>query len=76
MPGGTHEKRHPRAPGAAGLGYGDLAAALEVSRQTVNAIKRDRYDPLIKLAFRLARFFGCRIGELFDPDLDWEPPEG
>jgi putative transcriptional regulator len=60
---------------AAGLSQGDLAAALEVSRQTVNAIEGDRYDPSIELAFKLARFFDCRIEELFDPDLSWEPPE-
>lgn len=61
---------------ATGLSQGDLAAALEVSRQTVNAIERDRYDPSIELAFKLARFFDCHIEELFDPALDWEPPEG
>ncbi|MEZ3163141.1 helix-turn-helix transcriptional regulator [Halorubrum sp. RMP-47] len=61
---------------AAGLSQGDLAAALAVSRQTVNAIERERYDPSIELAFKLARFFDCHIDELFDPDLDWEPPEG
>jgi putative transcriptional regulator len=60
---------------AAGLSQGDLAAALEVSRQTVNAIKRDRYDHFIRLAFRITRFLGCHIEKLFDPDLDWEPPD-
>ncbi|MEZ3145678.1 helix-turn-helix transcriptional regulator [Halobaculum sp. MBLA0143] len=60
---------------AAGLSQGDLAAAVEVSRQTINALERDRYDPSIELAFKLARFFDCHIGQLFTPDLDWDPPE-
>jgi putative transcriptional regulator len=59
---------------AAGLSQGDLAAALEVSRQTINAIERDRYDPSIELAFKLARFFDCYIEELFTPDIGWDPP--
>jgi transcriptional regulator, XRE family len=57
------------------LSQGDLAAALEVSRQTINAIERDRYDPSIELAFKLAWFFDCHIEELFAPNLDWDPPE-
>jgi putative transcriptional regulator len=52
---------------AAGLSQGGLAAALDVSRQTVNAIERDRYDPSLELAFALAEFFDCRIEELFTP---------
>lgn len=44
----------------------DLAERLEVSRQTVNAIEVNRYDPSLPLAFKLARVFGKRIEELFD----------
>jgi putative transcriptional regulator len=47
----------------------DLAAALDVSRQTVNALETGRYDPSLPLAFRLARVFGRRIEEIFsDPE--------
>ena len=48
----------------------DLAERLGVSRQTVNAIETGKYDPSLPLAFRLARLFGLRIEELFDPDGD------
>ena len=43
----------------------DLAQALEVSRQTVNAIETGKYDPSLPLAFRLARLFGLPIEEIF-----------
>jgi putative transcriptional regulator len=43
----------------------DLAKALEVSRQSVNAIETGKYDPCLPLAFRLARLFGMRIEEIF-----------
>jgi putative transcriptional regulator len=43
----------------------DLALALEVSRQTVNAIETGKYDPSLPLAFRLARLFGMPIEEIF-----------
>lgn len=46
----------------------DLARALEVSRQTVNAIETGKYDPSLPLAFRLARVFGRRIEEIFDDE--------
>ena len=39
---------------------GDLAARLGVSRQTVNALERNKYDPSLALAFRIARLFGKR----------------
>lgn len=47
---------------------GDLAERLGVSRQTVNAIETEKYDPSLPLAFRLAHLFGGRIEELFTPD--------
>lgn len=46
----------------------DLAAALDVSRQSVNALEVGRYDPSLPLAFRLARVFECRIEDIFIPD--------
>ena len=58
---------------AQGLSQADLAAAVGVSRQTINAIERDRYDPSIELAFELAAHFDCRIEDLFDPELDGAP---
>ena len=47
-------------------GAADLAVALEVSRQTVNAIETGKYDPSLPLAFRLARLFGLPIEEIFE----------
>ena len=51
------------------LSQAELAAAVGVSRQTINAIERERYDPSLELAFGLAAFFDRPIEELFDPDL-------
>lgn len=48
----------------------DLAAAVGVTRQTINAIERERYDPSLELAFKLARHYECTIEELFDPEFD------
>ena len=45
----------------------DLADRLLVSRQTVNAIENERYDPSLPLAFEIAAAFGMRIEELFFP---------
>lgn len=45
----------------------ELAEAVGVSRQTINAIERGRYDPSLELAFALADFFDCTIENLFDP---------
>ena len=55
---------------AAGMSQADLAEAVGVTRQTINAIERDRYDPSLELAFKLAAHFDCAIEELFDPQLD------
>ena len=51
-----------------GLSQGELAEAVGVSRQTINAIERERYDPSLELAFKLAAQFDCAVGELFDPE--------
>ena len=45
----------------------ELAERLGVSRQTVNAIETDRYDPSLPLAFGIARVFGKLIEEIFEP---------
>jgi len=52
------------------LSQGDLAEAVGVSRQTINAIERERYDPSLELAFKLAARFDCAVEDLFDPDVD------
>jgi putative transcriptional regulator len=44
---------------------GDLADALQVSRQSVNAIETGRYDPSLPLAFRIAELFGLTIEQIF-----------
>lgn len=46
----------------------ELAEHLGVSRQTVNAIEGSKYDPSLPLAFAIARLFGQRIEQIFDPD--------
>ncbi|BAQ09081.1 xre family transcriptional regulator [Bacillus sp. OxB-1] len=48
-----------------GLSQGKLADLCEVSRQTINAIENDKYDPSLQLAFDLARTLGVRVDELF-----------
>ncbi|MGB2964166.1 MAG: helix-turn-helix transcriptional regulator [Anaerolineales bacterium] len=45
-----------------------LAEALDVSRQTVNAIETGKYDPSLPLAFKMAKLFNCSIEEIFTPD--------
>ena len=44
-----------------------LAKRCGVSRQTINAIENDKYDPTLALAFHLARQLGCTVDELFSP---------
>lgn len=46
----------------------DLADKLDVSRQTVNAIETEKYDPSLPLAFKIAKLFGRTIEEIFEPD--------
>jgi putative transcriptional regulator len=46
---------------------GDLARRLDVSRQTVNALETEKYDPSLPLAFRIAKLFGKSIEEIFEP---------
>ncbi|EEG78479.1 transcriptional regulator, XRE family [Dethiobacter alkaliphilus AHT 1] len=43
----------------------ELAKKLGVTRATVNSIEKGRYDPSIKLAFKMARFFAVNVEELF-----------
>jgi putative transcriptional regulator len=46
----------------------DLAEELGVSRQTVIALEKERYDPSLPLAFEIARSFDLRIEEIFEPE--------
>lgn len=46
----------------------ELADQLSVSRQTVNAIENERYDPSLPLAFTIAKLFRLRIEDVFTPD--------
>jgi putative transcriptional regulator len=48
-----------------GWSQGELADRLEVSRQTVNAIETERYDPSLPLAFSIAKLFGKPIEKIF-----------
>lgn len=50
---------------AAGLTQEDLAQALGVTRQTINAIENDKYDPTLGLAMRLARFLNTPVEDIF-----------
>lgn len=43
----------------------DLAEALEVSRQTIGSLENGRYNPSILLAFKIARYFGMQIEDIF-----------
>jgi len=48
-----------------GISQEELAAALEVTRQTIGSLENGRYNPSITLAFKLARYFGMSIEEIF-----------
>ena len=52
-----------------GWSQGALGEKVGVSRQAINAIERDKHDPSILLAFKLARAFGLPVEALFDPEL-------
>ncbi|WP_409527760.1 helix-turn-helix transcriptional regulator [Rhizobium sp.] len=49
-----------------GWSQSELAARLSVSRQTVNAIENERYDPSLPLAFAIARVLERRIEDIFE----------
>ncbi len=51
-----------------GLSQAELAQAMRVSRQTINAIETDRYTPSLPLAIALARYFGRSVEEVFHVD--------
>jgi putative transcriptional regulator len=63
MKNSVRERREAR-----GLTQGELASALDVTRQTINSIERGRYNPSLELAFSLGAFFDCHIEDLFEPE--------
>lgn len=56
-----------------GIRQEELAEALEVSRQTIGSLENGRYNPSILLAFKISRYFGLPIEEIF---LYEEEPKG
>jgi putative transcriptional regulator len=48
----------------------ELAEALEVSRQAVNAIETGKHDPSLPLAFRISRLFAMPIQDIFDDGIE------
>ena len=66
----NHLKRHREQHG---WSQGELARRLGVSRQTINAVETDKYDPSLPLALRMAKLFGVNVPDLFVDH--WEPGE-
>lgn len=58
---------------AQGWSQGELARRLGVSRQTINAVETDKYDPSLPLALRMAKLFAVSVPDLFIDD--WEPEQ-
>ena len=50
---------------ARGITQEELAALLEVSRQTISSLEKGRYNPWILLAFKISRYFGQSIEDIF-----------
>lgn len=48
-----------------GIRQEELAAALQVSRQTISSLENGRYNPSIQLAFKIARYFSLSVEEIF-----------
>ncbi|MGC1470202.1 MAG: helix-turn-helix transcriptional regulator [Sphingorhabdus sp.] len=56
-----------------GWSQGELARRLGVSRQTINAVETNKYDPSLPLALRMAKLFACQVPDLFIDH--WETEE-
>jgi putative transcriptional regulator len=52
----------------------EVAERLKASRQTVNAIETDKYDPSLPLAFKIAKLFRLPIEEVFEPQREASRP--
>ena len=48
-----------------GIRQEELAMALEVSRQTIGSLENGRYNPSIQLAFKISKYFGLKIEDIF-----------
>ena len=59
------ENRLPELREVEGWSQGELAKRLGVSRQTINALEKGRYDPSLPLAFKIARLFRLKIEQIF-----------
>jgi len=71
--GATVENRVREYREAAGWSQGELARRLGVSRQTINAVETDKYDPSLPLALHMAGLFTLEVRELFIDH--WTPKE-
>lgn len=56
-----------------GWSQGELARRIGVSRQTINCVETDKYDPSLPLALRLAKLFAVPVDQLFIDH--WNPEE-
>ncbi|RYJ08692.1 transcriptional regulator [Halogeometricum borinquense] len=65
MKNSVRERRKARE-----MTQGDLADAVDVTRQSINAIERGRYNPSLELALKLAVEFDCAVEDLFWLDSD------
>lgn len=54
-----------------GIRQEELARQLGVSRQTISSLENGRYNPSILLAYKIARFFGMTIEEVFVFEEEW-----
>jgi len=61
----SHRENH-------GWSQGELARRLGVSRQTINAVETDKYDPSLPLALRMAKLFAVPVDQLFIDHWDGE----
>jgi len=59
------KNRLPELRADHGESQADLAAAVEVTRQTINAVERERYDPSLELALDLADYYGTTVEDIF-----------
>ena len=57
---------------ALGWSQGELARRVGVSRQTINAVETDKYDPSLPLALRMAKLFAVTVEQLFIDHWDGE----
>ncbi len=59
------KNRLPELREREGISQAELAEAVDVTRQTINSIERERYDPSLELAFELATYFDATVEDIF-----------